>query len=115
MKTKKLLPLALLPIGIIPLITISCSSNQTGTFEAEGLEINYKGVVYGFAEPKNHVGPLEIKEEYKGVTITEIHSGAFLDQKINGLTLPKTLIKIGDNAFSGIESPVANTGETPVP
>ena len=38
MKTNKLLPLALLPIGIIPLVTISCSSNeQTTYFESEGL------------------------------------------------------------------------------
>ena len=115
MNTKKLLPLALLPIGIIPLITISCSSNQTGTFEAEGLEIDYKGVVYGFIESKNHVGPLEIKEEYNGVTITEIHSDAFSDEKINGLILPKTLVKIGNWAFQNIESPVANTGEAPLP
>jgi hypothetical protein len=96
MNTKKLLPLALLPIGIIPLITISCSSNETTTyFEAEGLEISSKGVVMGYADEGTHPEKLEIKEEYNGVKITEIANAAFADQQINGLTLPKTLVKIG--------------------
>ena len=116
MKTKKLLPLALLPIGIIPLITISCSSNEKTTFfEAEGLEISSKGVVMGYANEGTHPEKLEIKEEYNGVKITEIYNSAFSEQKINGLTLPKTLVKIGSYAFQDIVSPVANTGEASVP
>ena len=116
MNTKKLLPLALLPIGIIPLITISCSSNEKTTFfEAEGLEISSKGVVMGYANEGTHPEKLEIKEEYNGVKITEIYNSAFSEQKINGLTLPKTLVKIGSWAFQNIVSPVANTGETSVP
>ncbi len=115
MKTKKLLPLALLPIGIIPLVTISCSSNETTYFEAEGLKISSKGVVMGYADEGIKSGPLEIKEEYNGVKIIEIKSGAFQGQKIDGLTLPKTLVKIGDYAFRDIVSPVANIGENPMP
>ena len=115
MKTNKLLPLALLPIGIIPLVTISCSSSETTYFEAEGLEISSTGIVMGPVEGRLISGPLEIKEEYNGVKITEINNLAFQDQKIDGLTLPKTLVKIGYNAFSNIVSPVANSGETPMP
>ncbi len=115
MKTKKILPLALLPLGIIPLITISCSSNETTYFEAEGLEISSTGIVYGPVEGRLISGPLEIKEEYNGVKIIEIKNGAFQNQKINGLTLPKTLVKIGLYAFKNIVSPVANAGETPMP
>jgi hypothetical protein len=115
MKTKKLLPLALLPIGIIPLITISCSSNETTFFEAEGLKISSKGAVMGYVNEGTHPEKLEIKEEYQGVKITEIESRAFRDKEINGLILPKTLVKIGDYAFQNIVSPVANTGEVPLP
>ena len=114
MKTNKLLPLALLPIGIIPLVTISCSSNETTYFESEGLKISSKGVVMGYADEGIKSGPLEIKEEYNGVKIIEINSYAFFEQKINGLTLPKTLVKIGSFAFANIVSPVANAGETPI-
>jgi predicted metal-dependent phosphoesterase TrpH len=81
MNTKKLLPLALLPIGIIPLITISCSSNETTTyFEAEGLKISSQGMVMGYANEGTHPEKLEIKEEYQGVKITEIEYSAFKNQ-----------------------------------
>ena len=117
MNTKKLLPLALLPIGIIPFITISCStqSEDIYSFEAEGLNINSDGEIMGFVSKHTHIGPLEIKEEYNGVIITKIAQSAFRDEQIEGLILPKTLVKIASWAFEGIVSPVANTGETSVP
>jgi hypothetical protein len=96
MNTKKLLPLALLPIGIIPFITISCStqSEDIYSFEAEGLNINSDGEIMGFVSKHTHIGPLEIKEEYNGVIITKIAQSAFRDEQIEGLILPKTLVKI---------------------
>ena len=117
MNTKKLLPLALLPIGIIPLITISCSTQPENiyTFEAEGLKIGSDGEIMGFVSKNTHIGPLEIKEEYNGVIITKIAQSAFRGEQIEGLILPKTLVKIASWAFEGIKSPVANTGETSVP
>ncbi len=118
MKTKKLLPLALLPIGIIPLVTISCSTppdNHIYTFEAEGLKIRSDGQITGFVSKNTHVGPLEIKEEYNGIVITSIASWAFKDEQIEGLILPKTLTRIYNGAFMNIKSPVKKTESISTP
>ena len=114
MKTKKLLPLALLPIGIIPSITISCSTHLY-TFEAEGLKIRSDGEITGFVSKNTHVGPLEIKEEYNGIVITNIGDYAFQNEQIEGLILPKTLTKISDGAFQNIKSPVKKTENISTP
>jgi hypothetical protein len=117
MKTKKLLPLALLPIGIIPLITISCSTQPENiySFEAEGLKIRSDGEIMGFVSENTHIGPLEIKEEYNGVVITKIAQFAFDKEQIEGLILPKTLTSIGSGAFQDIKSPVEKTENISTP
>ncbi len=117
MKTKKLLPLALLPIGIIPLITISCSTQPDDlySFEAEGLRIRSDGQISGFVSKNTHVGPLEIKEEYNDIVITSIGWFAFDGEQIEGLVLPKTLTRIYDGAFKNIKSPVEKTENISTP
>ncbi|MGL4184126.1 MAG: leucine-rich repeat domain-containing protein [Metamycoplasmataceae bacterium] len=107
---KKILTIGLLPLSIIPLAIVSCSTGEKATtyFESEGFKISSKGEIMGFANTGLlPAGAINIKEKYNGVTITSIANDAFKGQvNISEIILPSTLVSIGSNAFFDVGSPV---------
>ncbi|MGL4184122.1 MAG: leucine-rich repeat domain-containing protein [Metamycoplasmataceae bacterium] len=108
--TKKILPIGLLSVSIIPLAIVSCSTGEKATtyFESEGFKISSKGEIMGFANiGLLPAGAINIKEKYNGVTITSIANDAFKGQvNITEVILPSTLESIGSNAFFDVGSPI---------
>ncbi|MGL6125005.1 MAG: leucine-rich repeat protein [Metamycoplasmataceae bacterium] len=99
---KQLLSLGLLPIGVIPILVVSCSASENkGTyFEKDGLKISFEGEIMGIDNSYIKDGTLKIEEEYSGVKIKYIADNAFEDNKlITKLSLPKSLVRIGEFAF----------------
>ncbi|MGL5438185.1 MAG: leucine-rich repeat domain-containing protein [Metamycoplasmataceae bacterium] len=107
---KKLLPIGLLSVSIIPFAIVSCNSGEKVTtyFESEGFKISSEGEIMGFANTGLlPAGAINIKETYNGVTITHIANDAFKGQiNISEVILPPTLVSIGSNAFFDVGSPV---------
>ncbi|MGL6125008.1 MAG: leucine-rich repeat domain-containing protein [Metamycoplasmataceae bacterium] len=98
---KQLLSLGLLPIGIIPILAVSCSAKEVTYFEEDGLKISSEGEIMKIIDNTYIIdGTLEIKEEYSGVKIKYIADEAFSGKEIiTKVILPKSLVKIGNDAF----------------
>ncbi|MGL6125007.1 MAG: leucine-rich repeat domain-containing protein [Metamycoplasmataceae bacterium] len=97
---KQLLSLGLLPIGIIPILVVSCSAKEITYFQEEGFKISSEGEIMGIDSAYIKDGTLEIKEEYSGVKIKYIADKAFNgNELITKVILPKSLVRIGRSAF----------------
>ncbi|MGL6125006.1 MAG: leucine-rich repeat protein [Metamycoplasmataceae bacterium] len=106
---KPLLSLGLLSIGIIPVLVVSCTASETPEetprpdlpfFNEDGFRISSKGEIMGIDNSYIKDGTLKIEEEYSGVKIKYIADNAFEDNKlITKLSLPKSLVRIGKEAF----------------
>ena len=71
------------------------------TFVSGNLKITLKGKIIGFDNDSLNNGTLIIKENYNGVTITEIADWAFWNKNLSSVILSDStsIIKIGDSAF----------------
>ncbi len=62
------------------------------------------GELKGFKDPNFIIDDLVIPSIYEGIIISKIGNNAFLGKQFISLSIPDSIISIGDNAFGGSET-----------
>lgn len=93
-----------LVVAALPLVLTSCGEKYTITDGTDGLvyELNSKGDGYIVTSCITIESDIVIPELYNNIPVREIGEAAFKYDKIDSITLPRSLRKIGNEAFFNI-------------
>ncbi len=85
-------------------VTATARDGKTATCTVNSLALSYKKTSDGGVKITGYNGELTelvIPDDIMGMAVTEIGESAFVGKKITSVTLPSTLLTVGDNAFNG--------------
>ena len=108
--TKKFLAILLAGLSLFAgsLSLVACGETSSSSSSSSSADPQPKGVVYEIIDDTAQVVDYDgtetsvtIEATYEGVAVTEIGNNAFKNSTITSVTIPDSIISIGNSAFNG--------------